>query len=76
MGEESRGQSVTLSVRISEGLRSRLEGIRELVSRRKGENVTTSEVAKQLLEAAGDEHMEEVNLYQSPTESGGWPRSQ
>jgi hypothetical protein len=69
MGEENRGQSLTLSLRISEALRSRLEGIRELVSRRKEESVTMSEVAKQLLEAAGDEHMEEVNLYQSPTES-------
>lgn len=69
MGEENRGQSLTLSLRISEGLRNRLEGIRELVSRRKGESVTTSEVAKQLLEAAGDEHLEEVNLYKQPTES-------
>jgi len=69
MDEENRGQSQTLSLRISEGLRSRLEGIRELMSRRKGESMTTSEVAKQLLEAAGDEHLEEVNLYKRPTES-------
>ncbi len=69
MTEASRGQSQTLSLRISEGLRSRLESIRELMSRRKGESVTTSEVAKQLLEAAGGEHLEEVDLHRTPTAS-------
>lgn len=69
MTEESRGQNQTLSLRISEGLRGRLESIRELMSRRKGETLTTSEVAKQLLEAAGGEHLEEANLYRTPTAS-------
>ena len=69
MTEESRKQNQTLSLRISEGLRGRLESIRELMSRRKREDVTLSEVAKQLLEAAGDEHLEAVDLYRTPTAS-------
>jgi hypothetical protein len=67
--KETKGQNLTLSLRISETLRNRLEAIRDLLSRRKGEPVTTSEVAKQLLEAAGEEHLEEVTLYSNPTES-------
>lgn len=69
MTEESRGQNQTLSLRISEGLRDRLESIRDLMSRRKREDVTISEVAKQLLETAGDEHLEAVDLYRTPTAS-------
>ena len=44
---QSDPQTETLSLRISESLRHRLEQIRELVSRRKGESVSTSEIAKQ-----------------------------
>lgn len=46
---QSEPQTETLSLRISESLRRRLERIRELVSRSKGETVSTSEIAKRLL---------------------------
>ena len=39
-------QTQTLSLRISEGLRKRLDHIRKLTSLRKGEEVSTSEIAK------------------------------
>ena len=45
---ESEQQTETLSLRISAALRSRLERIRELSSRRKGESVSSSEIAKRL----------------------------
>jgi hypothetical protein len=57
-------QTETLSLRISESLRHRLKQIRDLVSRRKGESVSTSEIAKQLLESAREERLE-----------AGWRRS-
>lgn len=62
-------QNQTLSLRISEGLRKRLEEIRKLAALRKGENVSTSEVAKQLLEAAREERLEVVELLGDATES-------
>jgi hypothetical protein len=62
-------QTETLSLRISESLRHRLEQIRDLVSRRKGESVSTSEIAKQLLESAREDRLEVVDLLAKPTES-------
>ncbi|HEV3276157.1 MAG TPA: hypothetical protein VG860_05025 [Terriglobia bacterium] len=62
-------QTETLSLRISESLRHRLEQIRDLVSRRKGESVSTSEIAKQLLESAREDRLEVVELLAKPTES-------
>ncbi len=65
--EQSPQQTQTLSLRISEALRKRLEHIRELTSLRRGENVSTSEVAKQLLESAREERLEVVELLHKPT---------
>src|SRR5207248_838765 len=63
-------QPLTLSLRISESLRKRLEHFRELSSRTKGEKVSTSEVAKQLLETSGDRLQHEiVGLRDNTTES-------
>lgn len=59
-------QQQTLSVRISEGLRARLERARKLASKT-GENVSTSEIAKQLLESARDDRLEVVDLLAAPT---------
>ena len=66
---QSDSQTETLSLRISESLRHRLEQIRELVSRRKGESVSTSEIAKQLLESAREDRLEVAELLAQPTES-------
>lgn len=62
-------QTQTLSLRISEALRKRLEHIREVTARRKGESVSTSEVAKQLLESSPADRLELVELLQMPTEA-------
>ena len=62
-------QTQTLSLRISEALRKRLEDIRKLTAIRKGESVSTSEIAKKLLESAREERFEVVALLSKPTES-------
>jgi hypothetical protein len=61
-------QQQTLSVRISENLRARLERARKLASKT-GEVVSTSEIAKQLLESAREDRLEVVNLLSEPTEA-------
>jgi hypothetical protein len=61
-------QTQTLSLRISEGLRKRLEQIRELTALRKGESVSTSEVAKQLLETSNADRLEVADLLHEPTQ--------
>ena len=61
-------QTQTLSLRISEGLRKRLDHIRKLTSLRKGEEVSTSEIAKQLLESSPADRLEVADLLQEPTE--------
>lgn len=61
-------QQQTLSVRISEGLRARLERARTLASKT-GETVSTSEIAKQLLESAREDRLEVVDLLADPTEA-------
>src|SRR6516164_2934624 len=66
---ETLQQTQTLSLRISEVLRRRLEDIRKLTALRKGESVSTSEIAKQLLESAREERFEVVELLSKPTES-------
>jgi hypothetical protein len=55
-------QQPVISLRVSEALRSRLERLKELLSKKSGENVTTSEVAKQLLESARGDRMEVAQL--------------
>jgi hypothetical protein len=62
-------QQQTLSVRISEALRTRLEQARQLVSQRTGETVSTSEIAKQLLESAREDRLEVVDMLVNPTEA-------
>ena len=62
-------QQQTLSVRISEALRTRLEQARKLMSTRTGESVSTSEIAKQLLESAREDRLEVVDMLVNPTEA-------
>ena len=66
---ESLQQTQTLSLRISEALRKRLEDIRKLTALRKGESVSTSEIAKQLLESAREDRFEVVELLSKPSEA-------
>jgi hypothetical protein len=61
-------QQQTLSVRISEALRARLERVRKLASKA-GENVSMSDIAKQLLESARDDRLEVVDLLADPTDA-------
>ena len=70
MSEVSEGQVQTLSMRMTAGLRGRLEAMREMASlRRGGAPVTTSEVAKGLLETARHEGLELLELQGKPTQS-------
>jgi hypothetical protein len=62
-------QQQTLSVRISEALRQRLERAKQLVSSKTGETVSTSEIAKQLLESSREDRLEVVDLMAQPTET-------
>lgn len=66
---EALQQTQTLSLRISEALRKRLEDIRKLTALRKGETVSTSEIAKQLLESAREDRFEVVELLSKPSEA-------
>lgn len=66
---EALQQTQTLSLRMSEALRKRLEDIRKLTAVKRGESVSTSEIAKQLLESAREERFEVVELLASPTDS-------
>lgn len=67
--EERPLQQQTLSLRISDALRTRLERAKELMSSKTGENVTTSDVAKQFLESAREDRLEVVDLLAQPTET-------
>jgi hypothetical protein len=71
-------QEQTLSLRISDALRKRLEQVRKLASVRKGEDVSTSEIAKQLLESAREDRLEVVELLRAPTEAllGIWKKGE
>ena len=60
-------QQPVISIRISEALRSRLERLKEVLSKKSGENVTTSEVAKQLLESAREDRLEVAELLADAT---------
>ena len=66
---ETLQQTQTFSLRISEVLRKRLEDIRKLTALRKGESVSTSEIAKQLLESAREDRFEVVELLNRPSEA-------
>src|SRR5260370_1859992 len=60
-------QQQTLSVRISEALRQRLDRAKKLMSSRTGESVSTSEIAKQFLESAREDRLEVVDRMSLPT---------
>jgi hypothetical protein len=62
-------QQPVISIRISDALRSRLDRLREIMALKSGQNISTSEAAKQLLESARDDRLEFVNLLIEPTES-------
>lgn len=62
-------QGQTVSLRISDALFARLERVRQLMSSKKGDNVSTSEVAKQLLESAREDRFEVADLMAEPTEA-------
>jgi hypothetical protein len=60
-------QQPVISIRISDALRSRLERLKELLSKKSGDIVTTSEVAKQLLESAREDRLEVAELLSNAT---------
>ena len=62
-------QPQTLSLRISDALHRRLERAKELLSSKTGESVSTSEIAKQLLESAREDRFEVADLMAKPTEA-------
>ena len=62
-------QQQTLSVRINDTLRLRLERAKELIAARSGKPASTSDVAKHLLESAREHRLEVVELWGHPTET-------
>jgi len=66
---ERPSQGQTLSLRISDALYARLERAKQLMSSKKGNSVSTSEVAKQLLESAREDRFEVADLMAEPTEA-------
>jgi hypothetical protein len=62
-------QQQTLSVRISDALRRRLESARHLVANKADGPVSISEVAKRFLETAHDDNIEASELLSRPTET-------
>jgi hypothetical protein len=70
---ERKAQQQTLSIRISDALREFLERSKQVISSGRGESVSTSDVAKILLESAKDDRLdfrlEVADLQQLPTES-------
>src|ERR1700761_2658996 len=72
---ERKPQQQTLSIRISDALREFLERSKHVISNGRGESVSTSDVAKILLESAKDDRLdfrlEVAELQQSPT-NGLW----
>jgi hypothetical protein len=66
---EKTSQGQTLSLRISDALYARLERVKQLMSSKKGDSVSTSEVAKQLLESAREDRFEAADLMAEPAEA-------
>lgn len=62
-------QQQTLSVRISDAMRRRLEGARHLLAKKTGEPLSISEVANRFLETAQDDSFEASELFSRPTET-------
>ena len=71
-----RPQQQTLSVRISDSMRKRLERARQQTASTTGEPISTSEIAKQLLESSRDNRLDVADLLEEPTQtSSPLPRS-
>jgi hypothetical protein len=66
---EPAAQQQVLSIRVTEALRYRLEHLKKVHFLKTGESVSTSEVAKQLLESARDDRLEFVKLMAEPMKS-------
>jgi hypothetical protein len=70
---ERKAQQQTLSIRISDALREYLERAKAVMSSSRGDSVSTSDVAKMLLESAKDDRLdhrlEVADLQKSTTES-------
>jgi hypothetical protein len=62
-------QQQTISLRISDALLTRLERVKQLISSKTGEKVSTSYAAKQLLESTREDRLDAVGLMAEPTES-------
>src|SRR4051794_4503669 len=62
-------QQTTLSVRIGDEVRRRLERARDLIVSKTGVRVSTSQVAKLLLESAREDRLELVELLTHPTDT-------
>src|SRR5271165_3140910 len=62
-------QQPVISIRISDELRVRLDKLREIISLKTAETVSTSEAARQLLESARDDRLELANLLAEATDS-------
>jgi hypothetical protein len=62
-------QQHVLSLRVDDTLRRRLERARQLAASKTGGFVSTSAIAKQLLEAARDDRLEVVDLLEHPTDT-------
>ncbi|MGO8758488.1 MAG: hypothetical protein ACLQG3_10230 [Terracidiphilus sp.] len=62
-------QQQVVSIRVSEELRLKLEMLRQLISLKNAETITTSEAARQLLESAQGNRLELANLLTKPTEN-------
>jgi hypothetical protein len=62
-------QQQVLSIRVTEALRYRLEHLKKMHFLKTGESLSTSEVAKQLLETARDDRLEFVKLMAEPMKS-------
>jgi hypothetical protein len=62
-----KAQQQTLSLRVSDAVRSRLERARSMLAAKTGENVSTSEIAKQLLESSRDDRLEVVGMLDNAT---------
>jgi hypothetical protein len=62
-------QQQVLSIRVNEGLRYRLEYLKRLHLAKTGESLSTSEIARLLLESAQDDRIEFVKLMAEPMKS-------
>ncbi len=64
-----KSQQQTLSVRISDAMRRRLESAQRLIAKASGKPVSISEVANRFLETAQDDNFEASELFSRPTET-------